>query len=331
MRRRTFIALAGGFAAAWPFAAAAQPGDARKRIGVVIARAEGDVEGQGYVAAFRQGLEDAGLIVGRNVEVDYRWTGGNPAASHASVNDLIARRPDILVINSTANLFAAREAAGAVPIVMVAIADPVAQGFVQSLARPGGNITGFSVEEPAMGAKWVEFLKEIAPGVGHITAIFNPASSPFARMYVPAIEDARRRFSFELAVSPVANEDELERAIAAAAERPAGGLIFLPDSFLASRRETVAGLVAKHKVPAIYSTATFVKSGGLIGYGFDRADMFRRAAGYVERILKGLARPADLPVQTPVKFELAINQGAARALNIEVPPTLLARADEVIE
>jgi len=330
MRRREFIQLIAG-AAAWPLATAAQPGEPRKRIGVLIARAEGDVEGQGYVSAFQQGLEEAGLILGRNVEVDYRWTGGNPTLSQVSVKELIARRPDILVINSTANLLAAREAAGAIPIVMVAIADPVAQGFVQSLARPGANITGFSVEEPAMGAKWVEFLKEIAPGIGHITAIFNPGSSPFAKMFLPSIEDARRRFSFEFAVSPVASEDELERAIAAAAGHPSAGLIFLPDSFLASRRETVADMVTKHKVPAIYSTATFVKSGGLIGYGFDRADMFRRAAGYVERILKGLARPADLPVQTPVKFELAINLGAARTLNIEVPPTLLARADEVIE
>ena len=330
MRRREFIQLFGGAAATWPFEAAAQPGEARKRIGVLIARPEGDVEGRGYVSAFQQGLEDAGLIIGRNVEVDYRWTAGNATVSQASVKELIARRPDILVVHATPTLYAAREAAGAIPIVMVAIADPVAQGFVQSLARPGGNITGFSVEEPAMGAKWVEFLKEIAPGVGHVTAIFNPSSSPFAKMFLPSIEDARRRFSLEFAVSPVANEDDLERAIAAAGQ-PSAGLMFLPDSFLASRREKVASLVAKHKVPAIYSTTAFVRSGGLIGYGFDRAEMFRRAAGYVERILKGLAAPADLPVQTPVKFELAINQGAARALNIEVPPTLLARADEVIE
>jgi ABC-type uncharacterized transport system substrate-binding protein len=244
--------------------------------------------------------------------------------------ELVATSPDILVINSTPNLFAAKEAAGTTPIIMAAIADPVAQGFVQSLARPGGNITGFSVEEPTMGAKWVELLKEAAPQVKHVTAIFNPGSSPFAKMFLPSIEDARTLFSFEFAVAPITNEDEVERAVAHAARQPGGGLLFLPDSFLASRRETIAGIVAKHKIPAIYSTATFVRSGGLIGYGFDRADIFYRAAGYVDRILKG-ANPAELPVQTPVKFALAINLGAAKALSIELPPTLIARADEVIE
>ncbi len=329
MKRREFITLLSG-AAAWPLAAGAQQGERRRRVGVLIARPERDVEGQNYVAAFEQGLQRSGWISGRNLDLDYRWTAGDPSLSQAAVQELVATRPDILVINSTANLFAAKQAAGTTPIVMAAIADPVAQGFVQSLARPGANITGFSVEEPTMGAKWVELLKEAAPQVRRITAIFNPGSSPFAKMFLPSIEDARTLFSFELAVAPITNEDEVERAVAAAARQPGGGLLFLPDSFLASRREAIAGIVAKHKIPAIYSTATFVRSGGLIGYGFDRADIFYRAAGYVDRILKG-ANPAELPVQTPVKFELAINLGAAKALSIELPPTLIARADEVIE
>jgi putative tryptophan/tyrosine transport system substrate-binding protein len=241
-----------------------------------------------------------------------------------------AKRIDILVVNSTAPLIAARQAAGAIPIIMAAIADPVAQGFVQSLARPGGNITGFGVEEPEMGAKWIELLKEIAPGVGQITAIFNPSSAPFARMFLPSMESVRRSLSFELAVSPIRNDDEVESAVVMAARQPSGGLVFLPDSFLASRREMIADVVSKQKLPAIYSTSTFVRSGGLIGYGFDRAELFHRAAGYVDRILKG-EKPADLPVQMPTKYDLAINLKTAKALGIDVPPTLLARADEVIE
>ena len=182
------------------------------------------------------------------------------------------------MVNSTANLQAARHAAGAIPIVMVVIADPVSQGFVQSLERPGGNVTGFGVEEPAMGAKRVELLKEIAPQVGHITAIFNPSSSPFARMFLPSMEGVRTSLAFELAVSPIRNEDVAENAIATAARQPSGGIVFLPDSFLASRREMIADLVAKQKLPASYPQSTFVRSGGLIGYGFDRAQLFSHSS-----------------------------------------------------
>jgi putative tryptophan/tyrosine transport system substrate-binding protein len=330
VKRREFITLLGGAATGWPLAARGQQGERKKRIGVLISRPEKDPEGQGYVAAFQQGLEQLGWISGRNIEIDYRWTAGNVSLSQGLARELVGLRPDILVVNSTAPLIAARQAAGTIPIVMAAIADPVAQGFVQSLARPGGNITGFAVEEPTMGAKWVELLKEIAPRVGHITAIFNPSSAPFAKMFLPSMEGVRTSLSFELAVSPIGNDAEVESAIGMAASRPSGGLIFLPDSFLASRREMIADLVAKQKLPAIYSTAAFVRSGGLIGYGFDRADLFHRAAGYVDRILKG-EKPADLPVQMPTKYDLVINLKTAKALGLEVPPTLLARADEVIE
>ena len=329
MKRREFITLIGS-AAAWPMVARAQ-GERKKRIGVIISRAENDPEGQSYVTAFRQGLERSGWLPGRNIEIDYRWMAGNDSLSQALAKELIGLKPDVLVINSTGPLIAARQAAaGAIPIVMAAVADPVAQGFVQSLERPGGNITGFAVEEPAMGAKWVELLKEIAPNVRHISAIFNPRSAPFAKMFVPSMEAVRASFSFELTVSPVSNDKEVESAIAAAARVPSGGLVFLPDSFLASRREMIAGFVLKQKLPAIYSTSTFVRSGGLIGYGFDRADLFRQAAGYVDRIIKG-EKAANLPVQMPTKFQMAINLKTAKALGIAVPPTLLARADEVIE
>jgi putative ABC transport system substrate-binding protein len=331
MRRRDFLGVLGGAAVAWPLAARAQQGELKKkRIGVIISRGESDVEGQSYVAAFQRGLEQLGWIRGRNVEIDYRWTAGSTPIAQTFAKELVALRPDVLVINSTGPLLATRQAAGATPIVMVAIADPVAQGFVQSLDRPGGTITGFGVEEPVMGAKWVELLKETAPSIRHITAIFNPSSAPFARMFLPSMEGARASFSFDLTVAPVRNDNELASAIVTAARQPFVGLIFLPDSFLASRRERIADLVAKQKLPAIYSTSTFVRSGGLIGYGFDRADLFQQAAGYVDRIFKG-EKPANLPVQMPTKFELAINLKTAKALGLSVPPTLLARADEVIE
>jgi putative ABC transport system substrate-binding protein len=310
--------------------ARAQQGERKKRIGVLIARGETDPEGRAYITAFQNGLEQLGWASGRNIEIDYRWTAGNPRLSEGFASELMSSKPDVLVVNSTANLIATRKVAGATPIIMAAIADPVSQGFVQSLVRPGGNITGFGVEEPAMGAKWVELLKEIAPHVRHITAIFNPASSPFAKMFLPSMEAVRTSFSFELTVSPIHNEGDIARSVATTTRRPAAGLIFLPDSFLASRREMIADLAADQMLPAIYSTSMFVRSGGLIGYGFDRAHLFYRAAGYADRILKG-EKPANLPVQMPTRFELAINLKSAKALGLEVPPALLARADEVIE
>jgi putative ABC transport system substrate-binding protein len=330
MRRREFLILIGWTSAAWPFSALAQQGESKRRIGVLIARPENDAEGQSYVVAFQQALEQIGWKPGRNVEIDYRWTAGNAQLAETFAKELVAPRPDILVINSTANVVAARRSAGTIPIVMAAVADPVAQGFVQSLERPGGSITGFAVEEPAMGAKWVELLKEIAPKIRHVTAIYNPNSAPFAKMFLPSMEGARDSFSLELSVSHIQNEAEIEKAVTAAGHTQEGGLIFLPDSYLASRRELIANLTAKQKLPAIYSHSSFVQSGGLIGYGFDRADIFRRAAAYVDRILKG-EKPSDLPVQMPTKFELAINLKTAKTLGLNVPLTLLARADEVIE
>jgi len=330
MRRRDFITLFGGAVAAWPLEAWAQQDERKKRIGVLISRPERDSEGQGYVTAFRQGLEQRGWMPGRNVEIDYRFTSGDPGGSLTVAKELVAQRPNVLVINSSAPLIAARQIAGSIPIVMAAVADPVAQGFVESLVHPGGNITGFAVEEPAMGAKWIELLKEIAPQVRQVTAIVNPNSAPFARMFLPSMDSVSSGLSVTLTVSQIRTEDELEHAIAMAGREPFGGLVFLPDSFLASRREVVANSAARHKLPAIYSTSMFVRSGGLVGYGFDRADLFQRAAGYVDRILKG-EKPAELPVQMPTKFELAINLKTAKGLGIIVPPSLLARADEVIE
>jgi putative ABC transport system substrate-binding protein len=329
MRRRAFITLLGGAAAAWPLAARAQS-SAVRRIGVLMGRSANDPEGQKQAAALQRGLQELGWSPGRNLEIDYRWPAGNAGLTQASAKELVELRPDILVANSTPSLIAARGATSTIPIVFVAIADPVAQGFVQSLARPGGNMTGFEAEEPSMGAKWVQLLNEIAPRIGPTTVIFNPDSAPFSRMFLPSMEAARPAAAFQLIISPVRNETEVNRAIVDAGRQPSGGLIVLPDSFLSSRHEMIVALVEKQHLPAIYSVSEFSRSGGLIAYGFDRADQFRRAAAYVDRILKG-EKPADLPVQLPTKFQLVINLKTAKALGLTVPQTLLVAADEVIE
>jgi ABC-type uncharacterized transport system substrate-binding protein len=331
MRRREFIGFVGWTTASWALPVRAQQGKNRKRIGVLIGRPENDAEGQAYKVAFQQALEQMGWRPGDSVVVDFRWMAGDLKLAEMLAKELVALRPDILVINSTVGVLATRRTAGTIPIVMVAVADPVAQGFVQSLERPGGTITGFGLEEPAMGAKWVELLKEIAPSVRHITAIYNPDTAPFAKLVLPFMEDVQTSLAFELAVSPVQNDDDVERAITVAGSQQDAGLAFLPDSFfLGSRREMIANLVAKQKLPSIYYSSAFVRSGGLIGYGVYRADLFRRSAAYVDRILKG-EKPSQLPVQMPTQFELAINVKAAKALGLTVPPSLLARADEVIE
>jgi putative ABC transport system substrate-binding protein len=242
----------------------------------------------------------------------------------------VALKPDVLVINSTPYLRIAQKEAESFPIVFVAIADPVAQGFVQSLAHPGGTLTGFGVEEPTMGSKWMELLKECAPDTRSVTAVYNPDTAPMTPLFFPSIEAVTSPVPFELHRAPVRNDHELERAIGSAAERPSPGLIFLPDSYLASRATAVVASVAKHSIPAVYSISDFARSGGLIALGIERVDIFRRAAAYVDRILKG-EKPSNLPVQMPDKFELIVNMKAARSLGLVFPATLVARADEVIE
>jgi len=328
MKRRNFISLLGA-AAAWSTAARAQPGDRVPRIGVLIGRSERDPEGQEWSAALERGLKELGWISGRTAFIDYRWHTGDLRQRTVLVNEIVALRPDILVASTTQYLVAARNATRTIPIVFVAVADPVTQGFVASLAQPGGMITGFGLEEPTIGAKWVELLTEIAPSVRSITAILDPDTSP-SRIFLPYVESSLKSLRAELIVSPVHNESEIETVIADAASRPSSGLLFLPDTLVQSRRELVVAAVSKHRLPAIYTIPPFAKSGGLIAYGINRYDLFYRAAGYVDRILKG-ANPGSLPVQMPTKFEMVINLKTAKALGLSVPPTLLARADEVIE
>ena len=330
IERRKFLAALGAAAAAWPLAARAQQGERMRRIGVLMARAANDPEGQKQAAALQRRIEELGWSPGRNVAIEYRWPAGDVSRAQTLAKELLDWRPDILVANSTPSLVAARQVTSAIPIVFVAIADPVAQGFVQSLARPGGNVTGFGAEEPSIGAKWVQLLREIAPRVETVTVMFNPDSAPFARMFLPSMQAVRPSSTFKLIISPVHNETEIDRAIAAAGRQSSSGLIVLPASFLNSRHEMIVTSTAKQHLPAIYSVSEFTRSGGLIAYGIERVDLFRRSAAYVDRILKG-EKAADLAVQQPTKFELAINLKTAKALGLAVPPTLLATADEVIE
>lgn len=301
-----------------------------RRVGVLIARPQSSPEGMKQRAAFESGLAALGWTRGVNLEIDIRWETADVDERQAFIRELVGLKPDVLVINSTPYLRIAQKEAGAVPIVFVAVADPVAQGFVQSLARPGGSLTGFGVEEPAMGSKWMELLKECAPQTRSVTAVYNPDTAPMTPSFFPWIEAVKSSVPIQLNRAPVRNDIELESAIASTAERPTPGLIFLPDSYLASRVNSVVASVAKHRIPAVYSISAFARSGGLISLGIERAEIFHRAAAYVDRILKG-DKPSSLPVQMPDKFELIVNLKAASSLGLVFPATLTARADEVIE
>jgi putative tryptophan/tyrosine transport system substrate-binding protein len=277
--RRKFITLLGGAAAAWPLAALAQqPRSGVRRIGVLMGRPGSDPEGQKQAAALRRGLEELGWRSNRNIEIDVRWQTDDSTQRQAFAKELVELKPDVLVANTTPALLAAQQATTSIPMVFVAIADPVAQGFVQSLARPGGSITGFGAEEPSMGGKWVEMLREIAPAVRRITVIFNPSSAPFGSMFLPSMKAASTSAPPEIVVLQVFSDADLESAIAAAAGDPSGGLICLPDSFLNSRPSIVVSLVARHNLPAIYPIPSFPRNGGLIAYGIERVDIFYRAA-----------------------------------------------------
>jgi putative ABC transport system substrate-binding protein len=334
MKRRDFIKVSVGGAM---IASSAPTGQLRaqsrsgtSRVGVLIARSESDPEGRKHAAAFERGLADLGWSRGRNLEIEIRWWSNDAAARARSVRELVALMPDVMLVNSSSYLAAAQQEVGTIPVVFVAVTDPVVQGFVQSLARPGGSVTGFGAEEPSMGSKWTELLKEIVPDARSVTVVFNPETASIARYFLPSVRAAQTSFSFDLSEAPMRNEAELGSVIAAAAQRPFPGLVFLPDSFLQSRTERVAALVAEQKLPAVYSVSAFVRSGGLIAFGVEREDLFVRAAGYVDRILKG-EKPSALPVQMPTKFELAVNLKTAKSLGIAIPPTVLARADEIIE
>jgi len=328
VRRRAFITLVGG-AAAWPLAARAQPRERMRRIGVLMSLAADDPEGQARLTAFVQGLQELGWTDGRNVQIDYRWPAGDAERIRRYAAELAALAPDIILAGGGAVVPSLLQATRAIPIVFTQTPDPVGAGFVESLARPGGNVTGFMLYEYGIGAKWLELLKEIAPHVTRAAVIRDAAIASGIGQW-GAIQTAAPSFGVELRPVDVRDASEIERAIAAFARSPNGGLIVAASTLAVVHRDLIVTLAARHKLPAVYPSRFFVRSGGLIFYGPDSVEPHRRAAGYVDRILKG-EKPADLPVQAPTKYELAINLKTAKALGLDVPPTLLARADEVIE
>jgi putative ABC transport system substrate-binding protein len=329
MRRRTFITLLGGAAAAWPLAARAQQPERMRRIGVLMNLAADDPEAPARVAAFAQGLGELGWTVGRNVMIDYRWGGGDAERIRTSAAELVALAPQVILANHAQAVAALLQSTRTVPIVFVSLPDPVGAGFVNSLARPGGNITGFLAFEFGMGAKRLELLKEVAPQTTRVAMMRDPTVAAGPGQW-GAIQTAAPSFGVELSPIDVRDAGEIEHAVTAFARSPNGGLIVTGGALAALHRDVIIKVAARHRLPAVYAFRYFVTSGGLISYGSDVVSQFRSAAGYVDRILKG-EKPADLPVQAPTKYELVINLKTAKALGIEVPATLLARADEVIE
>ena len=328
MRRREFITLLGGAAAAWPLAVRAQQPERMRRIGVLAPTAPDDAEAQTRFAALRQGLQRFGWIEGRNLQIDARWGAGDAGAIGSAATELAALAPDVIVASGSAAA-AILQATRTVPIVFVSVPDPVGSGFVESLAQPGGNATGFIMFEYGLSAKWLELLKEIAPSVTRAAVLRDPAIVAGIGQFA-VIQSAAPSVGVDVSAINMRDGAEIERAVTAFARRPNGGLILAASALAAIHRDLVVSLAARYKLPAVYITRYFVAGGGLVSYGPDFVDQYRRAAEYVDRILKG-EKPADLPVQAPTKYELVINLKTAKALGLEIPPTLLARADEVIE
>jgi putative tryptophan/tyrosine transport system substrate-binding protein len=327
--RREFITLLGGAAVAWPVAARAQQADRGRRIGVLMGVAD-DREGQARVTALRRGLQELGWTDGRNIQIETRFGGADAGGIRAHAAELVALAPEVIVGQTTPVIRALRQATSSIPIVMAAVNDPVEQGFVSSLAHPGGNITGFAFMDFQMVGKWLEMLKEAAPGVARAVLMFNPDMSPQYYLYLRSFEAVPRSVAVEVTAAPVRATAEVEETLAKLGREAGGGLIVAPDAFTVVHHQLLIRLAQQHRLPAAYAYRTYVAEGALMSYGPDPYDLFRRSASYVDRILKG-AKPADLPVQQPTKFELAINLKTAKALGLEVPPTLLARADEVME
>jgi putative tryptophan/tyrosine transport system substrate-binding protein len=329
MRRREFITLLGGAAAAWPTAARAEQGDGMRQIGVLLALPQNDPEVRERLTVFRQALEDAGWIEGRNVRTQYRWAAADPKLARSYAAELVALKPNVIFAAPTSMATTMQRETRSVPIVFTQVADPVGAGLVASLARPGGNVTGFSHFEFPFGSKWLELLKQIAPNVTHVTVLYDPAN-PASTGYLPIIDAAARALAVDVHPTAVRDKAEIERGIGATAREPNGGLILIPGPIIGAQRALIISLANKYALPNVYAFRYHPIGGGLASYGVDLLDLYRRAAGYIDRILKG-EKPADLPVQAPTKYELVINLKTAKALGIEVPSMLLARADEVIE
>ena len=329
MRRREFITLIGGAATAWPLAVRAQQGERVRRIGVLMNAAADDPESTVRLTAFAQGLQETGWTVGRNLRLDTRWGAGDAENYRRYAAELVALAPDVLLASNTSTVRAFVRATRILPIVFASSVDPVGGGLVASLARPGGHVTGFAAFDFGMSGKWLELLKQISPGVTRVAVLRDPTATGGVGQF-GAIQAVAPSLGVELSPVDVHDAGEIERSINAFARGPNGGLIVVSGALAGVHRKQIIALAGQHRLPAVYPFRLFAAEGGLISYGTDIVDRYRRAAGYVDRILKG-EKPADLPVQNPTKFELVINLKAARALGMEVPATLLARADEVIE
>jgi ABC-type uncharacterized transport system substrate-binding protein len=331
MNRREFITLLGGAVAGWPVAARAQA-DRPKRIGMLVGLPEGDPEGEKWVQALLRGMSQLGWQRGTNLQVDLRWVANDFDRTQAIARELVQSQPDVIQVTSTPATAAILRETQTIPVVFASVSDPIGAGFIQSLTRPGGNATGFVNIEASLGGKWVEVLKEIVPGISRAAMMFNPKTSPQTGYYRQSLEAAAASLAVQIVAAPVSNHDEIQKVMADLGQHSDAGLIVVPDVFTAARsqRDLITSSAVHHRIPVVYFIALFVRAGGLLSYGVDHPDLQRRAATYVDRILKG-AKPQDLPVQLPTKFELVINLKTAKTMGLDVPPSLLARADEVIE
>ena len=330
MRRRDVICLLYG-TAIWPLTAHAQQSGRMRRIGVLMAHAESDPEFHAYLTAFREGLQQLGWTEGRNIRIDSRWGALDDAeARQRSAKELIELQPEIILTQNTPPTASMLQQTRTIPVVFVVVADPVGSGFVQNLARPGGNATGFTIMEPTITGKWLELLKEVAPRINRVACLFNPATTPYANIYLNPFKAAAASLGLDAIAATVHDRAEFETVIAAQAREPNGGLIVMPDGFMNVHRADIISLAARYRLSAVYPWRFFAEQGGLLSYGSEQVDLFRRAATYVDRILKG-EKPVDLPVQAPTEYKLVINLKTAKALGLTVPLTLLDRADKVIE
>ena len=330
MKRREFITLLGGATAAWPIAALAQQTERVRRVGMLQPLAASDPEAQLRLSTVRQRLEELGWRDGHNVRIDYRWASADAVRIRALAAELVNLKPDAILGASTPVVAALRAETSTIPIVFVQVIDPVAAGFVTSLARPGGNLTGITNFEFTVGGKWLETLKEMSPQLARVAVLYNPKTAPYAPSLLRSVEAAAPSFAMEAIDTPTQDPAETERAINAFAQKPNSGLLVLPDASTLLDRDLIIARAAQHRLPAVYPFRYFAVNGGLVSYGTDAADTHRQAVSYVDRILRG-TKPEELPVQAPNKFELVINIKTAKALGLDIPPTLLARADEVIE
>jgi len=331
MKRREFISLLGGVAAAWPLATTrAQKPSRVRRIGVLLALAESDPQVEPRITAFQRQLQNLGWTVDRNLQIEYRWASGDAERFRVLAAELMATRPDVLVAHATPSVEALARETRTIPIIFAAVTDPIGLGLAASLREPGGNLTGFTMVDPSMGAKWVEFLRELSPRLTRVGLLFNPKTAPGPTTFLRSIEAHVRSLAIEPILAPVSTVAEIEDAIATVSQSADSGLIVMPDIFATQNRELIIALAMSHALPAAYAFRYFAEGGGLISYGIDVDDLFRRAADYVDKILRG-AQPSDLPIQRPHKFELVINMKTAKSLGLNVPRILLVRADKVIE